>query len=337
MFLNSDTFLVALYTIVDDLFRAHFAPHKPLRRGAKPTLTDSEVLTIAIIAQWFGSSERALVRYAHEHWRGYFPRLLSQSATNRRARDLAGVLTQMVPLVAVYLQKELPLYQAIDGVPVPLMRVCRGRRHRLFADEAGIGKGGSDRHWYFGCELLLSVTPHGVITGFLVGPAGSEERWLADAFFSWRANPRSIPWTREDVPPSNKRTSANYVGPKGPIWPREGVGEPSPVAYIADGNFSGPVWTEHWSSDYGARVITRKCYVGESAEKLKRHLSGFRQIIETVNGHLECALHLHFPRARGRWGLMMRIAAKLVAFNLGIWLNRLLGRPSLAIPTLIDF
>ena len=337
MFLDIDTFLVGLYTIVDDLYRERFEAKKPRRRGAKPRLSDSEVLTIAIIGQWFGSSESAFVRYAHNHWSGYFPELLSQSATNRRARDLAGVLTHMVPLMAAQLQQVLPAYQAIDGVPVPLMRVCRGRRHRLFGDEAGIGKGGSDRHWYYGCELLLAVTPEGVITGFLAGPAGSEERWLADAFLCWRADQEGTPWMKEDVPPSNKRTSANYVGPKGHIWPREGVGSHSPVPYIADGNFSGPVWTEHWSADYGAHVITRKCYEGESAEQLKRNLSGLRQIIETVNAHLEGALHLHFPRARSRWGLMTRIVAKLVAFNLGIWLNRLLARPTLAIPTLFSF
>ena len=58
MTLDFDTFLVALYTIVDDLYCAHFAWRKPRRRGPKPRLTDSEVLTIAIVAQWFGSSTR---------------------------------------------------------------------------------------------------------------------------------------------------------------------------------------------------------------------------------------------------------------------------------------
>lgn len=337
MALDFDTFLVALYTIVDDLYYAHFAARKPRRRGRKPRLTDSEVLTIVIVAQWFGPSERELIRYAQAHWRGYFPQLLSQSATNRRARDLAGVLVHLVPLVGAQVQATLPAFEVLDGVPVPLMRRCRGNRHRLFADEADIGRAGSDRDWYYGCKLLLGVSPQGVILGFILGSAGTGERWLADAFFCWRGDPQGLPWDKDDLPPSNKRTSKDYVGPKGPIWPREGVGAPSPVPYVTDGGFSGPIWTEHWAADYGVVVLLRKNYQGENADAFRRQHSSWRQVIETVNGQLEDALHLLFPRARSRWGLLSRIAAKLVALNVGIWLNRLFGRPDFAHATLFSF
>ncbi len=47
-------------------------------------------------------------------------------------------------------------YQVLDTVPVPLARRCGGKRHLLFADEASIGKGGSDKDFYYGCKLLLS-------------------------------------------------------------------------------------------------------------------------------------------------------------------------------------
>ena len=59
-----DTFLTALYCIVDDLYQQHYAPHKPKRRGKRPELSDSEVLTLIICAQWHGTSHRAFIRYA---------------------------------------------------------------------------------------------------------------------------------------------------------------------------------------------------------------------------------------------------------------------------------
>ena len=96
MTLDLDTFLVALYTIVDDLYMEHCAKHKPTRRGRRPRLSDSEVLTLAICAQWSGTSERGFIRYARERWRRYFPDLLSQSAFNRRSRDLSGVLSHLI-------------------------------------------------------------------------------------------------------------------------------------------------------------------------------------------------------------------------------------------------
>ncbi len=100
MAIDLDTFLVALYTIVDDLSQQRPGLRRPGRPGARPTVTDSEILTLALCAQWWGRSERAFLRYARAHCRAYFPRLLSQSAYNRRCRALAEQLVALVPLVA---------------------------------------------------------------------------------------------------------------------------------------------------------------------------------------------------------------------------------------------
>jgi hypothetical protein len=80
-------------------------------------------------------------------------------------------------------------YQVVDTVPVPLLRRYHGQHHRLFGDEAAIGRGGSDYDWYYDCTLLLAVNHEGVITGFLLAPSSTEDRWVAEAFFCWRARP----------------------------------------------------------------------------------------------------------------------------------------------------
>ena len=194
MTLDLDTFLVAVYTIVDDVYQAQVAPQLPRSPGKRPALSDSAVLTLALCAQWLRRSERAVVRYARHHWQAYFPRLLRQSAYNRRRRRLAGVLVHLGPLVAQALGAAASAYQVVDTVPVPLLRRCRGQHHRLVGDEAAIGRGGSDRDWYSGCKLLVAVTPTGVLTGFLLAPASTADRWVADAFWCWRAPPRAEPW-----------------------------------------------------------------------------------------------------------------------------------------------
>ena len=40
MTVDLDTFLVALYTIVDDLYQEHFAPLKPQRPGKRPYILE---------------------------------------------------------------------------------------------------------------------------------------------------------------------------------------------------------------------------------------------------------------------------------------------------------
>src|SRR5919202_2263178 len=92
------TFLVTVYCTIDELYVARFGPHKPVRPGRPPELIDSEVLTVLVLAQWHAQrSERRFVRAVQRHWGAYFPRLLSQSAFNRRARDLAPVLAGLGP------------------------------------------------------------------------------------------------------------------------------------------------------------------------------------------------------------------------------------------------
>jgi hypothetical protein len=333
MSVELDTFLVALYTIVDDRYREHVAAQRPRRRGGPPRLSDSEVLVLTLCAQWYGPSERSFLRFVARYWGSYFPDLLDQSAFNRRVRDLTGVLTQLVPLVAAELGAALTPYQVFDGVGVPLARRCRGQRHRLFAHEAAIGRGGVDKDWYFGCHLLLSCTPAGVVTGFVAGPANTEGRWLADALCCWRADPAAFPWDQDDLPPSHHR-GGRVQGPTGPIWPRDGAGRASPAPYLADNGFRGVGWSTHWRIDYAARILTADTYPGDAAPQARRQHHGWRQIIETVNGILEQTLHLHFPGARSFWGLRARLAAKLLALNLGIWLNTLFERDPLALDTL---
>ena len=169
-----DTFLTTVYCVVDDLYQARYAAHKPVRRGPAPEMSDSEVLTVVVLAQWQQDrSEAAFLRYGQAPWRGYSPRLLRPSACNRRARDLLGVLCQLGPQVGQRVATLLaapPAYGVLDTVPVPLMRCCRGVRHHLFAAEAAVGRGGSEVGRQFGVQAGVVV-----FDGEEVGGALSEE------------------------------------------------------------------------------------------------------------------------------------------------------------------
>jgi hypothetical protein len=328
--LDWDTFLTTVYVIVDEEYQQRFAPHKPRRPGRCPVLSDSEVLTLGLLAQWQRSrSEREFLRRARRDLRAYFPQLLSQSAFNRRLRDLAGVLAHLAPAIAARTTALLgeSAYAVLDGVPVPLARRCRGERHRLFANEAAIGRGGSEQAWFFGQRLLLAVDAHGQITGAVSGPANTAERFLADALLRWRVDATAPVPTAAQLDPvlgPAHRSRGSRQGPTGPLFLRGAAGAPADGPYLGDLGYRGRDWAGHWWTDYGARVLTK---ADLPPGPRRRWFSGLRQVVETVNGWLGERFGLNFPRARTAWGLQTRLAAKLAAFNLAVHVNHLHGRP----------
>lgn len=336
MEMDADTFLTAVYCLVDDLYQAQYAAHKPRRPGRKAVMSDSEVLTLVILEQWRPDrKERGFLRWVRTHWHAYFPHLLSQSAFNRRTRDLWGVLCQLGPQLSQVVQAtvgEEAGYEVLDAVPVPLMRRCRGERHRLFADEAAIGRGGSDRDWYYGCSLLDVVRPEGTISGFVLGPANTEGRWLAEALLRWRQDPtRPAPTAAELAPVLGPtRLPGGRTGPTGPVGPRLGVGPDDAALYLGDGGFQGRHWQAHWQREYAAAVLTYRDDALQPAPGQQRALhhfyASFRQVVETIHSLLDDLFGLAYPRARTYWGLLTRLAAKVAALNLLVFCNYLAGR-----------
>jgi hypothetical protein len=324
-----DTFLISVYTEIDTLLQTELC--LPPQPGPAPKMTDSEVLTLLVLGQAHGSSERGLLRWAADTLSAYFPVLLSQSAFNRRARRLGPVLTQLMLCLAERLDAPTSPYQVVDTTAVPLARQCRGARHRLFGDEAAVGVGGSDHQHFYGCSLLLAVAADGPITGVVVGPANTQERWLLDALLTWRRSPEAEPWTVADLNRRSRRGGGGRLGPTGPRWWPDSVGGPGLGLYLADRGFGGAAWREHWAEDANAHVFVA---TPDQPAAVRRGHHHCRQVIETVNGLLQETFHLAFPQAKTMWGVLGRIIAKCTAVNVGMWANRLLGRADFAHATL---
>jgi hypothetical protein len=281
--------LVSLYVLVDDWWKTDH-PSAPQRPGRPLSLSKSEVLTLAILAQWPRfRSERDFWRFARAHLRSYFPNLLSQGQLNRRVRALEPEMRALQSHLARALADPSAVYHIVDTTLIPAMVRVRACRRGLFAGQATFGRCRSKTEWVYGFKVALSVSPEGVICAFGLAEAASDERPIGDFLIS--------------------RDRHN--------------------SYLADKGFSSLAWERHWSRSYEALVAATPKDNSRRAwpEADRRWASGKRQIIEGVIEQLKDLFALERHRAKTLGGLLARLAAKVAAYTCGQRLNDQLGRP----------
>jgi hypothetical protein len=288
--MDLDSFLVSLYVLVDDWWKADH-PSTALRKPGRPALlSESEVLTLAILAQWPRfRSERDFWRFAWAHLRPYFPMLCSQGQLNRRIRALEPELRELQRAFAQELAEPSAVYRVMDTTLVPAIVRVRASRKGLFAGQASFGRSASKTEWIYGFKVALVVDPEGVITAFGLAAAASDERPIGDALLA----------------------SDRYG------------------AYLADKGFTGVEWERLWMEIHGALVAAAPKNDSRRAwsKADRRWASGKRQIIEGVIGQLKDFFCLERHRAKTLGGLLTRLAAKVAAYTCAQRINDSLGRP----------
>jgi hypothetical protein len=309
--MDLDTFLTTLYVMIDDLCKSEL-PVEPKHPGPQASLSRSEVITLALFGQWTQfPSERAFYRYVVHHFREAFPRLPDRSQFNRLERQYRDAITAFALHVGVQMQAQDCPYEALDSTGA-VTRDAKRRGAGWLPGQADIGW--SNRMgWYEGFHLLLSVTPHSVITGFGFGSASTHDQQLATTFFALRHEPS-------------------------PRLPSTGL--PAHGSYVADKGFAGERPYQQWGQQYAAEVVTaphQRSRHRRWPKALRRWLAGLRQIIETINDKLLNTFRLARERPHDLTGFQARLAAKVALHNFCLWLNQQLGRPLLAFATLLDW
>jgi hypothetical protein len=297
MGIDLDTLVTVLYVVVDDLYRERLAEVMGRRPGPAPTLSDSEVLTLAICAEWGPwDSERGFWRFACKRLRHLFPRLLDQSEFNRRRRSLYPALAAIQRAVAERLGAGLERERLLDTKPVAVMVLKRHDDRGLsFDGRAAVGWCQAKRQYYYGFKLVLALSLGGVIVRYDLVPANVDDRDAA----------------------------AEVLDPGCRYW--------------ADKGFFGRECQREWAQSDGAIVRaepprgTRAAWPRAFAYLAHR----VRQLIEVVNAQLQGQFAIERTLAKTLWGLVTRVQAKLTAHTLGIYLNVLAGQPPLALKTLM--
>lgn len=298
MSLDKATILTLMYTTVDDAMKQlpSSYTHRP---GVAPKLTDSEVITIALYQELIGESrEDHFFRMYERELKEYFPKLNERSRFHRRKKDLwlvsASVRIALATLLAAF-DEEVAL---IDSTPVPVVTYGRDKRSTRFL-EADYGRCGSKGMKFFGYRLTTLVSLTGAIIDFVLTAGNHHDSQVVEEFLlQQRARLKAV------------------LGDKG---------------YHIDPTVHAALKSQLSLLLYAPRKKNQERIETKKSEKRKTAL---RLLVETVNAQIQEQFHLTKHYAKSPWGLYTRIMTKLTAHTLGMVMNKLLGRPRLALASL---
>ena len=298
--LDLETFFIAVYTVVDDIYKEAVAPLIGNRNGPEPRFSDSELITLSLVAEFLGiDSERAFLSFVRKNFSYLFPDLPERSRYNRKRRDLAWATDRVRKVLLHYLGTYSDSCRIIDSIPIPVCKYCRAKRGqvKVFVGEADFGVCESKEEKFYGFKLHFLLSLEGVPTDFTVASANHHDVKLV--------------WDLVD-PYQN-------------------------LILIGDKGYISQSLEEELKELRNILLVTakRKNQKVQNPIKLDHLITKTRKIIETVAEQLIGQFNLSRNLAKSMWGFITRIISKITSYTLGIYLNRLFSFPLLNVKELI--
>jgi hypothetical protein len=175
--MSVEEFIITVYCLIDDLSKESVGKKKLRKRGFEPDLSDSEVITMEIVAEFLGiDTDKGAWEYFCNHWRGLFPRLGSRANFAKHASNL----WRIKQMIHKKLAKQLgafsdPLHMA-DGFPMPVCHFKRAYFSRIFRGEAAYSHCASKDEKYYGLKGNVLINTEGIITDITTTAANIDER-----------------------------------------------------------------------------------------------------------------------------------------------------------------
>ena len=295
-----DTLATALYVTVDDLLIAHpeQLPPRP-KIGLKPKTTDSELITLAVMAALLGfTNESRWVRWAKKHLTGWFPAIPNQPGYNKRLRKLAGTMSWVQRELARSCDQWSDGVWVVDSTPVEAGRSRPTVQRSDLAGSAEYGYCASHSRFFWGLRVHLVATLGGLPIGWAATGAKADEREA-------------------------------LIGVLSTLERRPGQ------VIIGDKNYFGRDF-EAELADEGV-VLLRKARKGEKPRPGGEFFKPLRQTVESIFNTLKnTALAIERHAAHTLEGLAARVTATILALTAAIWHNERCGAPVLRSLTAYD-
>ncbi len=295
--MSVEEFIINTFCLVDDYTKKVVNDQELRQRGFNPRLSDSEVITMEIVAEFQGiDTDKGAWEYFCNHWRALFPNLGSRSNFAKHSANLWRIKQEIQKELAKQLGAFSDLLHLADGFPMPVCHFKRAGFSRIFSGEADYGYCASKGEVYYGFKGNLLVNSEGVITSITATQAHVDERES--------------------------------------LW--DLINEIQGLL-IADRGLIGEDYQAQVRKFSGVNLQTAvKSNMKETrSEKFLSWLTSTRRLVETVIGQLTERFNIEKVRARKLWSLTNRIARKILSHTVALFLNKKLGNPPLQFDLLI--
>jgi hypothetical protein len=285
------TFITAVFCLIDDWL----GDRRLRQRGPRPTLADSEVLTIECVGEFLGiDTDQGIYSYFRWHWGGWFPglRRVHRTTFARQAANLWVVKHHLQQHLLTQVSYD-PLVSLIDSVTIPICRFARAYRCRRLRHEAAWGYDEVVKQTYLGLRAHLHVCWPGVIVASQLTPADISDQAAAPNLLD-----HATGWA------------------------------------LADRNYGSPHLIEHLAAQ-GLYLLAPQRGIKRIQQRPPPWITGKRRRIETVIGQLTCRYHLKQVWARDAWHLWSRWLRKILSHTMTMLLCQHTGLPPLQFARLV--
>jgi Transposase DDE domain len=295
--MSIEDFIITVYCLVDETVKNVIGNQKLRQRGFQPSLSDSEVITMEVVAEFLGiDTDKGAWEYFCNHWRDWFPMLGSRANFAKQAANLWNVTQRIQKELAKQLGAFSDSLHLSDGFPMPACHFKRAYFSRIFSGEADYGYCASKGETYYGFKGNVLINSEGVITEITVTPAVVDER---DSLWDLIDEVHGM--------------------------------------IIADKGLIGADYQNELRQYAGIDLQTavRSNMKETRSEKFVGWLKSTRRLVETVIGQLTERFHIEKMRARKLWYLTNRIARKVLAHTICVFVNKQNGHPPLQFELLV--
>ncbi len=292
-----DLFLI-VFCLIDDLYH-ELVPDTVRHRSQheRIEMSDAEVITLSIMQEALSmDSEESFLRFVRKNYLHLFPALLARDRYNRRRSALTEVQLMLFRHLATFF-KGRSAYLIVDSAPVETAAFVRSQSASISMPEAAYGYLPSKKRHFFGFRLHSLVSDEGAVIDFVLSPANLDERTVAQVLLA--------PY------------GGRYV--------------------LGDNGYAGvPMQITATRHGYALWVSPKQSHAPQTRQQAqwRRWLRAKRDMVETVFSMLADQFKMETTRALSLLGLKARVAAKLLAFNMSLYLNHLLGRNLLSVKSL---